>query len=471
MALNRRNFLASSLTAGAAPLASSAFGSLLLAQAAAAESQASARDITGYKALVCVFLNGGNDSLNTVIPRDNSYYGLYSTARAGVGTGLAIAQNAILPITSATPQSSGALYGLHSAMPEIQQLFAANRCAIVANVGPLIEPITQAQFQNSSVPVPPQLFSHSDQQAIWQTSRPDTTARIGWGGRLADLLQAANTNGNLSMSMTLAGNNIFQTGNTVQPYSIGANGPVERQGYFGPEFSNRRAAIDALLAQSQAHPFERAFAQTHRRALDNYQFVANALTANAPLNTVFPNATTNEQRLSRQLSMVARLIQARTALDQRKQIYFVQMGGYDLHDRLLVEHADLLGALSRCLKAFYDATVEMGVANQVTTFTASDFGRTLSSNGDGTDHGWGAEHFVIGGAVNGGNIYGAMPLPVLGGADDASWGQIIPKIATDQYAATLARWLGASESQIDLILPRLGMFPASGGRNLGFMAA
>jgi uncharacterized protein (DUF1501 family) len=466
MAINRRNFLASSLTAGALPFASSALGSLVLAQAAAAQS----RDITGYKALVCVFLAGGNDSFNTVIPRDNSYYGLYSTARAGVGTGLALAQNTLLPITSATPQSSGALYGLHPSMPEMQQLFAANRCAIVANVGPLIEPITQAQFQNSSVPVPPQLFSHSDQQAFWQTSRPDTTARIGWGGRLADLLQAANTNGSLSMSMTLAGNNIFQTGNTVQPYSLGADGPVERGGYFQPWFASRRAAIDALLAQSQAHPFERAFAQTQRRSLDNYQFVATALAGSAPLTTVFPTGTENDVRLSRQLKMVARMIRARTALDQRKQIYFVQVGGYDLHDRLLVEHADLLGSLSRCLKAFYDATVEMGIANQVTTFTASDFGRTLSSNGDGTDHGWGAEHFVIGGAVNGGSIYGAMPTPVLGGADDAGWGQVIPKIATDQYAATLARWLGASESQIDLILPRLGMFPASGGRNLGFMA-
>lgn len=466
MTLNRRNFLASALSAGVTPLASTALGSLLLAQAAAAES----RDITGYKALVCVFLAGGNDALNTVIPRDNNYYGLYSTARAGVGTGLALAQNTLLPIISSTPQASGALYGLNPAMPEMQQLFATNRCAIVANVGPLIEPITQAQFQNSSVPVPPQLFSHSDQQAFWQTSRPDSTARIGWGGRLADLLQSANTNGSLSMSMTLAGNNIFQTGNVIQPYSIGANGPVERQGYFASQYSGRRSAIDALLAQGLAHPFERAFAQTQRRALDNYQFVASALAGAAPLTTVFPNASENDVRLSRQLKMVARMIRARTALDQRKQIYFVQVGGYDFHDRQLAEQADLLGSLSRCLNAFYDATVEMGIANQVTTFTASDFGRTLSINGDGTDHGWGAEHFVIGGAVNGGNIYGAMPYPVTGGVDDAGWGQIIPKIATDQYAATLARWLGASESQIDLILPRLGMFPASGGRNLGFMA-
>ena len=464
MTLNRRNFLASSLTAGAAPFASSALGSLLLAQAAAAQT----RDITGYKALVCVFLAGGNDALNTVIPRSNSYYNSYSTARAGAG--LAIPQTAILPITSSISQSSGALYGLHPAMPEMQQLFAANRCAIVANVGPLIEPISQAQFQSSSVPVPPQLFSHSDQQAFWQTSRPDSTARIGWGGRLADLLQASNTNGSLSMSMTLAGNNIFQTGNVVQPYSVGGNGPVQRQDYFNAESASRRAAIDALLAQSQAHPFERAFSQTQRRSLDNYQFVANALATAPPLTTVFPTGTESDIRLSRQLSMVARLIRARTALDQRKQIYFVQVGGYDFHDRQLAEQASLLSSLSRCLKAFYDSTVEMGVASQVTTFTASDFGRTLSINGDGTDHGWGAEHFVIGGAVNGGSIYGDMPVPVTGGVDDAGWGQIIPKIATDQYAATLARWLGASEAQIDLILPRLGVFSASGGRNLGFMA-
>jgi uncharacterized protein (DUF1501 family) len=285
------------------------------------------------------------------------------------------------------------------------------------------------------------------------------------------LLQASNTNGSLSMSLTLAGNNIFQTGNLVQPYSLGADGPVERGGYFGSQYNSRRNAIDALLALNQAHPFERAFAQTQRRSLDNYQFVANALATSAPLTTVFPSATESELRLSRQLKMVARMIRARAALDQRKQIYFVQVGGYDFHDRLLAEQADLLGALSRCLKAFYDATEEMGVANHVTTFTASDFGRTLSINGDGTDHGWGGEHFVIGGEVNGGSIYGAMPYPVLGGADDAGWGQMIPKIATDQYAATLARWLGASEAQIDLILPRLGMFPVSGGRDLGFMAA
>jgi uncharacterized protein (DUF1501 family) len=288
------------------------------------------------------------------------------------------------------------------------------------------------------------------------------------------------------MSLSMAGQNVFQTGVTVQPYSVGESGPVQRAGYYGDFHASRRAAIDALLGASHPHVLERAVAGVQRRSIDLYDLVRESLDDAAELQTPVPPlpaangpAAPAYQRLVGQLRMVARLIAAREGLGQRRQVFFVSMGGYDFHDRLLVDQANQLRALSLALDMFYDLTVELGVASQVTTFTASDFGRTMTANGDGSDHGWGGEHFVLGGAVNGREIYGELPTLQPAGNDDAGWGQIIPKLAVDQYAATLARWFGVSESQIDLLLPALAgptprFGPASGGfvgtyRNLGFM--
>lgn len=465
--MNRRDLLQRAVHAAVAGGSLySAQGALSLVRAAALDASP-AKGVGEYKALVCIFLSGGNCSLNTITPLDNIRYGRYAAMRGP----LALSQSSLLPLNPTVALPDGQSYGLHANLAELQVLFNTGRAAVVANVGPLIEPLNRQQFRDGSRLTPPQLFSHSDQQVFWQTSRPDLTSKIGWGGRIADLVQAYNVNQSLSLSMTLGGDNIFQVGNAVQPYSVGNNGPERRSGYYDSFNAARRGAVDALLNANQTHVFEREFARIQRRATSNYDVVSAALAATPALTTVFPTDEPIVARLSAQLRMCARLISARTALDQRRQIFFIQMGGYDFHDRHLADQAANLRALSRGLKAFYDATVEMQISDKVTTFTASDFGRTYTINGDGTDHGWGAEHFVIGGAVNGQRVYGNFPLMVSGGDDDAGWGQIIPKLAVDQYVATLGRWFGLSESNIDLILPNLGRFTESGGRNLGFMAS
>jgi uncharacterized protein (DUF1501 family) len=464
----------------------SQFGQLRLAQAAAMDSLPRAKGGgEDYKALVCVFLDGGNDNVNTIIPRDAATHALYSAARPNLRLPLAD----LVPATHLAPQTAqpdGRLYALHPSLSELQSHFQAGRCAVVANVGPLIEPVTRAAYQDGAVDVPPQLFSHSDQQVFWQTSRPDSNQKLGWGGRIADLLQSQNQNQQLSMSLSMAGQNVFQTGTAVQAYSVGENGPVQRGGYYGDFHASRRAAIDALLGAPRTHLLERSVAGVQRRSIDLYDLVAESLDAVPELQTPVPAlpganapAAPAYQRLVGQLQMVARLIAARSSLGQRRQVYFVSMGNFDFHDRLLVDQGNTLRALSLALNMFYDLTVELGVASQVTTFTASDFGRTMTANGDGSDHGWGGDHFVLGGAVNGRDIYGELPTLQPGGDDDAGWGQIIPKLAVDQYAATLARWFGVSESQIDLLLPSLAagnprFGAATGGyigsyRDLGFM--
>lgn len=486
--MKRRDLLSRTLLAslGGAGLFSQ-FGQLRLAQAAALDSSAIAKG-SDYKALVCVFLNGGNDNVNTVIPRDAATHALYHAVRPNLSIALPQLTSAT-HLNPLTAQAGGRQYALHPSMPELASLFNAGRCALVANVGTLIEPVTRSQYQNGLVDVPPQLFSHSDQTVFWQTSRPDAVEKIGWGGRIADLLQSQNINTQLPMSLSLAGQNVFQTGTAVQPYSVGTSGPVERQGYYGEYHAGRRVAIDALLNHSQSHILERAVAGIQRRSIDLYGDVRAAIDAVAPFATPAPAgfSTGNGSILGgfnglvSQLRMVARLIAARATLGQRRQVFYVSIGGFDFHDRLLADHGDLMRALSLALNMFYDLTVELGVSDRVTTFTASDFGRTMTANGDGTDHGWGGEHFVIGDAVRGRDIYGEMPGLVSTGNDDAGWGQIIPKLATDQYAATLARWFGVSDSNIDLILPSLAgpnpaFGPATGGyigthRNLGFMQA
>jgi uncharacterized protein (DUF1501 family) len=484
--MQRRDFLRRHLLAalGGAGLYSQ-FGHLRLLEAAALDRGAVAKG-SDYKALVCVFLDGGNDNLNTVIPCDPVTHAAYAAARPG----LALPLGALGPGTRLqpiTPASNGRQYALHPDLPELRAMFQDGDCAIVANVGPLLEPTTRAQYQERSVALPPQLFSHSDQQVFWQTSRPDQTRKLGWAGRIADLLQSGNSNQQLSMSLSLSGQNVFQTGLTVQPYSIGEAGPEQRHGYYGAYNAERRAAIDALLGASHPHLLQRAFAGVQRRSIDLYEQVSTALAATPPLSTPAPALPPGYEgggrvfgRLIQQLRLVGRLIAARDLLgQQRRQVFFVSMGGFDFHDRLLVDQANNLRALSLGLRMFRDILLELGVDSQVTTFTASDFGRTMSSNGDGSDHGWGGEHFVLGGAVNGRDIYGEMPQLLAGGPDDAGWGQIIPKLAVDQYAATLARWFGVSEAQIDLLLPALDATSprfgaATGGfigsyRDLGFM--
>lgn len=460
--MKRRDFLRHSAGAALGSRLLLPFGSLGLTGAALA-ADGRHKGLADYKALVCVFLGGGNDAFNMIVPRDATTHGIYSNARGG---SLVIDRSAAeaLPLNPLVAPDGGGEYGLHPGMEGIRQLFDSGDCAVVANVGPLLYPVSRAAFQAGSVPVPPQLFSHSDQQLFWETSWPDATERNGWGGRIADLLHTSNLS-QVSMCVSLSGSNMFQVGRVVQPYFMGVDGTETVFFTEGDWQQRRRDSFDAirqLAASSSSHVFERAYAGIMQRALDNHALVSAALASVPEPQTTFPDSP-----LGRQLQMVARLIAARGSLGMSRQIFYVVDHGYDTHDDQLEQHAGLLANLSACLHAFHAATVDLGVADAVTSFTASDFGRSVSVNGDGTDHGWGGHHLVVGGAVQGRRFYGRMPDLTREGPDDAGWGQIIPTTAVDQYAATLARWFGVSDAQIaDVVVPNIGRFATA---DLGFM--
>lgn len=419
-------------------------------------AHALAAPATDYRALVCVFLFGGNDSFNMVVPRSAAEYGVYSNSRQN----LAVARDVLLPIQPLT--SDGAQYGLHPGMPGIRDLFEGGRAAVVANLGPLIQPTTRDQYLNRSVPLPPQLFSHNDQQDQWNTLRGRAAIQTGWAGRIADALASETLAQQIALNISLNGTTPFQAGANTLPYTIGTTGaPI----YFGmstaPEERERRAAFEALLAQNWPSIFARAFARVNRRALDTADLVNSALALAPTLATPFPAS-----RLAQQLAMVARLIAVRDALDMSRQIFFVAAGGFDTHDNQVADQPDLLTDVSASIAAFHAATVELGVASQVTAFTQSDFGRTLTSNGDGTDHGWGGHQLVVGDGVRGRDIYGSMPRLEIGGPDDAGAGRIVPTSSVDQFAATLAKWFGVADAQLNAVAPNLPNFAQ---RDLGFL--
>ncbi len=452
--LTRRRFLRSACAAvGMTSLASTAFDLRRIAAAATGPAD--------YRALVCLFLYGGNDGNNMVVPRGSEHAG-YARARGG----LALPQQVLLPLGGT---ADGRQWGLHPAMPGLHGLYTQGHAAIVANVGPLVGPLTRAEYDAGSAAVPPQLFSHSDQTLHWQTSLPDQPARSGWGGRVADLLHAANGNAQLSMSMSLAGNNTFQVGNTVSQYQVSPDGSVGLGWYYdGNEWNDPPSvAIRRLMAQSYGNLFTRGYRDVFTHALDQDRLLAGALEAAPPLRTTFPDGD-----LGRQLGMVARLISVHGELGLSRQVFFCATGGYDTHDEQVGSqpqagsHADLLGELDAALAAFHAATAELGLAQAVTTFTASDFGRTYASNGLGSDHGWGNHHLVVGGAVAGGRIHGEMPVLAVDGPDDVGDGRWIPTTAVDEYAATLAGWFGVAASDLPLVLPNLGRFHHP---DLGFM--
>ena len=422
-----------------------------------------------YKALVCLFLQGGNDANNLIVPTDAATYAAYAKARSN----LALPQTGLLGLAPRT--SDGRSYALHPAMSELHSLFSSGQAALLANVGTLVYPTTLTQYKASSVPLPPQLFSHADQQVQWQSSVPDQPARTGWGGRLADLVNAFNSNNKISMSISVAGRNFFQVGTGVSQYAVTTSGAVTFAGTSGGNNPARYQAQKDLFAQAQSGLFDAAFAGISADAISNADFLNTTLAGTPQLKTVFPNTASGASynSASAQLNMVARLIAAAPSLGLKRQIFFVQLGGWDTHASQLDAtnpdagtHATLLANVSQALNAFYNATIELGVANQVTTFTASDFGRTFTSNGDGSDHGWGNHQIILGGAVNGGDIYGKMPSLAIGGPDDTGRGRWIPTTSVDEYAATLATWFGVSATDLPLVLPNIGRFAHP---NLGFL--
>jgi uncharacterized protein (DUF1501 family) len=409
-----------------------------------------------YKALVCVLLNGGNNGFNWFVPTSNAAYASYALSR----TNLALAQNTLLPLNGIA--SDGNTYGLHPSCPELQTLFNQGNVAVVCNVGTLVKPTTAVQAIAGAVPLPPQLFSHADQLTEWMTAYPQSLERYGWAGRIADLFASQGTTDNLAFNISVGGSNYWQEGKTTIPYTLGINGAPTLDASTMSSFRGglRVQATNALISQasSDANPFVSQYAGIETNAAAKVGLVSAALGAAGDLATVFPAASPGDWSLSQQLHEVARVIKASSQIGDSRQIFFVEIGGFDTHNDELATQQQLLRFVSTYLSVFNTAMKEINMQNNVTTFTMSDFGRTLSSNANGSDHGWGNHQIIMGGAVAGGKYYGTMPSLLLGGADDFGSGRVVPSTSCDQFAATLARWFGVSSTQLPTLFPNLSNF-------------
>ena len=453
--LSRRDFLRNSLAIAASSTVLGTLGSMGEAFAAA--------DTTGYKALVCVYLDGGNNGFNTVVPTSTSAYNTYARSRSN----LALPRNSLLPLNGSA--DDGNRYGLNAACPELQALFNQGRLAVLANVGTLVQPTTLADITAGRAVLPLQLFSHVDQRTAWWTSVPDQPERSGWAGRIADLYDQQGHRSRLAMNLNIGGVNYWQEGRRIMPYVLGPNGAPDlyaaRSDYRGGR--RRQATLDLLQqARDGSSLMVAEVAGILQNSLAKVNVVNQALSAAGDISTEFPSYP-GDQYLGAQLRAVARCIKAHNQIGDSRQMYFVRFGGFDTHNDELAGQADRLRILSRNLDAFWRALGEIGEQDRVTLFTASDFGRGLGSNGDGSDHAWANHHFILGGAVNGGRYYGRMPSLEIGGADDIGAGRLIPTTATDQYAATLSRWFGVADSDLGGLFPNLHNFST---RNLGFLS-
>ena len=421
---------------------------------------AAAGEPADYKALVCIFLYGGCDYGNTLVPVDATNHAAYSRIRGS----LAIARDALAATTLAPSVAlpSGLQYALAPSLAPLKTLFDSGRLAVQLNVGPLVQPTTVAQYQAKSVRLPAKLFSHNDQQSTWQSDQPEG-ARNGWGGRMGDLMLSGN-GGSVFSCISVTGNAVFLSGQQAVQYQLGTNGAVAINGTRASVFGSAtaQAALTSLVTGTRSHLFEDEYTRITRRSIDAEQRVTAALAALPALATTFDTSNS----LAMQLRMVARMIAARGSLGPRRQVFMVSLGGFDMHDNLVDELPGLQAKVAGAMKSFHDATVELGVQQQVTAFTASDFGRTLSVNGDGTDHGWGNHHWVMGGAVKGGRFYGKPPAVAVNGPDDVGQGRLLPSTSVDEYAATLATWFGVSDTDLPGVVPNIGNFAT---RNLGFV--
>jgi uncharacterized protein (DUF1501 family) len=460
-----------------------------------------------YKALVCVFLYGANDFANTVVTFDDPSYAQYLAIRGAftASGGLALPK-ADLAATLLNPGQApvDALgvtrqFALNPAMTRLATLFNTGKAAVQLNVGPLVVPLTRDQYNSTDrtrYPRPPQLFSHNDQQSIWQSSSPEG-AKIGWGGNMADLALSLNTQSTFTC-MSVTGNAVFLSGDQAVQYQVTTNGAVRiNSAYVSPAnvanstYGSKAVttALRSLVQQASTHKLENEYNKVAARSIASEGAVSTALSSTTATTFTFPSGNS----LADQLKMVARLISARSTLGAKRQVFMVSLGGFDTHDFLARDHGGfrdtsnaiipgLLGKVSEAIGAFYDATDTMGIADQVTTFTASDFGRTLASNGDGSDHGWGSHHFVVGGAVKGQAFYGVAPPVSVSDAKTGNaynpenqWhvgqGRLLPTTAVDQFGATLAKWFGVADTEMASVFPHIGNFAgAYSSGYVGFMA-
>ena len=432
---------------------------------------AAAQTTNGYRALVCLFMFGGNDHGNTVLATDPASWSEYNRLR-GLGSSIALpppgAAGGVLPIAPVMPQS-GRSFALNPALAPLKALFDARRAAVVANVGPLIVPLTRAQYGVAANPRPANLFSHNDQQSTWQAYAPEG-ARAGWGGRMGDLLAGMNATRAFT-AISVSGSAVWLSGLDTTQYQVGTNGATGITGTTGSLFGSTTAsaALRAITTADSVNLIAKSHALVTQRAIDAQASLSAGM---LPAESLEPlpklPGTTTDNPLAAQLRAVARMVGGRGSLGVQRQVFFVSLGGFDTHDSQVANQGRLLATVAQAIEYFdrLMASPAVNAANDVTLFTASDFGRTMASNGDGTDHGWGSHHVVCGGAVRGGDIYGRFPVIGAGTDDDVGQGRLLPTIAVDQYAATLARWFGVDDARLDEVLPNLRNFAT---RDLGFM--
>ena len=459
--ISRRQFIgqANCAAVGTASLLSSLLSLRLTAGAA------SASNFTDYKALVCLFLNGGNDSFNMLVPRQQNAYNEYEQVRGGVGgSGLAIPRANLHQITSTLQNSpNGAGYsdfGIHPDLPYLKTLYDQGDLAFVSNVGSLIEPTSLVQYNDGSKALPEGLFSHPDHQVHWQTLVPQVrgSAPKGWGGRMAEVMSHANQQSNIAMNISLSGANVLQSGTTTVPYITDPGGVVELKNYG--QDPTLQLAVDDILGQHYQSIYSKTLAHANRNSIDASVAFKSALDS---LSTPFdPSIISGETQTYKRLSMVSKIMEARTALSMNRQIFFVERGGWDHHNELLTPQSDLFIELNEAIEIFWTAIQSMGLQNNVVLYTASDFGRTLTSNGSGSDHAWGGNHFIISGSANGGEIYGEYPdLALNNSSTDLGRGRILPTTSVDAYMAELANWYGVPQSEMSTVIPNINNFSFS----------
>nr|WP_232367485.1 DUF1501 domain-containing protein [Altererythrobacter lutimaris] len=437
---------------------------------AAINELAAAGVVEDYKAIVCVFLDGGNDHANTLIPYDQDNYLLYQQLRGGGANGeMGVAltkealQSSVLFPNDEQQLTDGIQYALAPTMPKLTSRFHQCNLAILLNTGPLETPLTKAQFlsdNRASYPVPKKLFSHNDQQSAWQTST-SADLRTGWGGRMADLAQSRNSN-SMFTALSISGNGVFLRGQDSMPFRLSTKGALTpaalKYSAFGmPSASD---ALNQILRQSGGTAFQQDIVRINSRSVDYGLFLNEILEKSQYEPSIGGTA------LAQQLEVVAKMIDARQQVGVKRQVFMVSIGGFDHHGGLRGSHDALLGQLDNALDNFFAAMLGLGLSDNVTLFTASDFGRTLSVNGDGSDHGWGGHHFVLGGAVNGGRFFGTAPRTSIESDDQVGRGRLLPTISVDELSTTLAKWFGVPESELTSIAPNIGRFRSP---DLGFM--
>lgn len=428
----------------------------------AALGEAAAANATGYKALVCVFLYGGNDYANTLVTYDKPTYDMYAVERPAIAYARNLLTPSVLVPHHALPD--GRQYALAPGLQPLLGRFQDGKLAALLNVGTLIEPTTKDQYSRGVARLPKKLFSHNDQQATFQSDGPEGNV-TGWGGRMGDLYAAGNGN-SIFTCIGMSGNAVFLSGSNAIAYQMAPaapNGTVPINGItslFGSPACS--TALKEMITAKSTNLFEASYTAIVRRALTAEAQLG--VLSNHQNHVVFPG----NNDLAAQLSMVARVIAARNELQTKRQVFFVSMGGFDTHDGVLTDHPVLLAKVADAMAAFQTELAALRVEDQVTTFTGSDFGRTLNSDGDGSDHGWGSMHFVMGGAVKGCELYGKAPVMANDGPDDTGRGRLLPTMSVDQYGATLGKWFGVSNTELLDVFPNLRNFDVS-QRDLGFM--